>query len=72
MGCADAVPRTQKQVLKRSGEPYAATNGTYGFGEGGTGDPEKGDRPLLYNSSFVWSENVVAHPVGVSLAIALL
>jgi hypothetical protein len=48
VGCADAVPITQKPVLKRSGEPYAATNGTYWFGEGGTGDPEKGDRPLLY------------------------
>src|SRR5207302_825253 len=31
-------------------EPYAATNGTYWFGEGGTGDPEKGDRPLLYQA----------------------
>ena len=51
VGCADAVPITQKQVLRRSGEPYAATNGTYWFGERGTGDPDKGDRPLLYLTS---------------------
>jgi len=48
VGCADAVPITQKQVLKRSGEPYAVKNGTYWFREGGTGDPAMGDRPLLY------------------------
>ena len=54
MGCADAVPITLKQVFRRSGEPYAATNGTYWFGEGGTGDPDKGDRPLLYRSK--WAE----------------
>ncbi len=35
VGCADAVPRTQKQVLRRRGEPYAARNGTSWFGEGG-------------------------------------
>ena len=29
------------EKAQASGEPYAATNGTYGFGEGGTGDPEK-------------------------------
>jgi hypothetical protein len=55
VGCADAVPITPKQVFRRRGEPYAATNGTYWFGEGGTGDPDKGDRPLLYqfgNESF--------------------
>ncbi len=57
MGGADAVPITQKQVLKRSGEPYAARNGTYWFGEGGTGDPEKGDRPLLYESILIVAKN---------------
>ena len=46
--CADAAPKPSKQVVRERGEPYAATNGTYGFGEGDTGDPEKGDRPLLY------------------------
>ena len=49
--CADAAPKPSKQVVRERGEPYAATNGTYGFGEGGTGDPEKGDRPLLYVAS---------------------
>ncbi len=34
--------------LRRSGEPYAVRSGTYWFGEGGTGDPGMGDRPLLY------------------------
>jgi len=27
----------------------------YRFGEGGTGDPEKGDRPLLYIASKRWN-----------------
>jgi hypothetical protein len=34
VGYADAVPITSKQVFRRSGEPYAAINGTYWFGEG--------------------------------------
>jgi hypothetical protein len=48
VGCADAVPITQKPVFRRSGEPYAVRSGTYWFGEEGTGDPVTGDRPLLY------------------------
>jgi hypothetical protein len=51
VGCADAVPITPRQVFRRRGEPYAAINGTYWFGEGGTGDPDKGDRPLLYQET---------------------
>ena len=42
VGCADAVPITQKPVLRRSGELYAVRSGPYWFQEGGTGD-----RPLL-------------------------
>jgi hypothetical protein len=31
----------------------------YWFGEGGTGDPEKGDRPLLYRSKQAENERVI-------------
>src|SRR5512135_1327238 len=43
------LPRNQSRRGNRgSGEPYAVISCTYWFGEGGTGDPVMGDRPLLY------------------------
>ena len=40
-GCADADRNNSRKKPRGCGEPYAATNGTYGFGRGDTGDPGK-------------------------------
>ena len=40
-GCADADRNNSRNKPRVCGEPYAATNGTYGFGRGDTGDPVK-------------------------------
>jgi putative transposase len=52
VGCAEAAPKPTRRGNRGSGEPYAVTSCTYWFGEGGTGDPARDDRPLLYGFEF--------------------
>ncbi len=48
MGCADAVPRTQYPSILGKGRAVCGESCKHGSREGGTGDPVKDNRPLLY------------------------
>lgn len=71
---APALFATLKQAFRQSGEPYAVTSGTYWFGERSTGDPEKGDRPLLYSHgarrAMMKAGTIVSAMSGIPLVLA--
>ena len=48
-GCADAVPQTEYPSILGKGRAVCIERCTHGSREGGTGDPARDDRPLLYN-----------------------
>jgi hypothetical protein len=48
VGCADAVPTTEYVNTQGKVRAVCGESRTHGSREGGTGDPARDDRPLLY------------------------